>query len=125
MKNLNQQLLNFGYTQNFKDEDYYVNSCNYYAFELINSWPKWEKNFLNIFGEKHSGKTHLASIFLKKSKSKYIDTHSELLYAKGDVVAAVKTIREAIRLDPENSYYKQQIWKFKNVVPESRQTFQN
>ena len=37
MKNLNQQLLNFGYTQNFKDEDYYVSSCNYYAFEFINS----------------------------------------------------------------------------------------
>ena len=56
---------------------------------------------------------------------KYIDTFSELLYAKGDVVAAVKAIREAIRLDPENSYYKQQIWKFKNVAPESLQTLQN
>jgi len=76
MKDLNQQLLNFGHTQNFKDEDYYVSNCNYYAFELINRWPKWEKNFLNIFGEKNSGKTHLASIFLKKSKSKNIDAHS-------------------------------------------------
>ena len=76
MKTLNQQLLNFGYTQNFKDEDYYVSKCNYYAFEIINSWPKWEKNFLNIYGEKNSGKTHLASIFLKKSKSKRIDAYS-------------------------------------------------
>ena len=59
MKNLNQQLLNFGHTQNFKDEDYYVSSCNYYAFELINSWPKWEKNFLNVYGEKNSGKTQI------------------------------------------------------------------
>jgi cytochrome c-type biogenesis protein CcmH/NrfG len=56
------------------------------------------------------------------NSAKYIDTLSELLYAKGDVVAAVKSIREAIRLDPENSYYKQQIWKFQNVAPES---FQN
>jgi tetratricopeptide (TPR) repeat protein/cytoskeletal protein CcmA (bactofilin family) len=46
---------------------------------------------------------------------KYIDTMSELLYAKGNLVEAVKTIREAIRLDPENSYYKQQIWKFRNI----------
>ena len=59
------------------------------------------------------------------NSAKYIDTLSELLYAKGDVVAAVKAIREAIRLDPENSYYKQQIWKFKNVAPQSRQAFQN
>jgi chromosomal replication initiation ATPase DnaA len=33
---------------------------------LINNWPKWEKNFLNISGEKFSGKTHLTNIFLKK-----------------------------------------------------------
>ena len=56
------------------------------------------------------------------NRAKYIDTLSELLYAKGDIVAATESIREAIRLDPENSYYKQQIWKFQNVAPES---FQN
>ena len=33
---------------------------------MINKWPKWEKNFLNISGEKFSGKTHLTNIFLKK-----------------------------------------------------------
>ena len=41
---------------------------NYYTFELINKWPKWEKNFLNISGEKYSGKSHLVNIFLKKFK---------------------------------------------------------
>jgi len=46
---------------------------------------------------------------------KYIDTMSELLYAKGNIIEAVKTIREAIVLDPKNSYYRQQIWKFKNI----------
>ena len=66
MKNLNQLLLNFNYKQNFRDDDFYVGKSNYYAFELINKWPKWEKNFLNISGEKHSGKTHLINIFLKK-----------------------------------------------------------
>ena len=68
MKDLNQLLLNFEYKQNFKDEDFYVSGSNYYAFKLINSWPKWEKNFLNICGEKYSGKSHLANIFLKKFK---------------------------------------------------------
>ena len=68
MRDLNQLLFNFEYKQNFKDEDFYVSSSNYYAFKLINSWPKWEKNFLNIYGEKYSGKTHLTNIFLKKFK---------------------------------------------------------
>ena len=66
MKNLNQLLLDFDYKQNFRDDDFYVGKSNFYTFELINKWPKWEKNFLNICGEKYSGKTHLVNIFLKK-----------------------------------------------------------
>ena len=66
MKNLNQLLLDFDYDQNFKDDDFYVGKSNYYTFELINKWPNWEKNFLNISGEKFSGKTHIVNIFLKK-----------------------------------------------------------
>ena len=76
MKDFNQLLLNFEYKQNFKDEDFYVSNSNYYAFNLINSWPKWEKNFLNICGEKYSGKTHLSNIFLKKFKGIKIDANS-------------------------------------------------
>ena len=66
MKSLNQLLLDFDYDQNFKDDDFYVGKSNFYPFELISKWPKWEKNFLNISGEKFSGKTHLTNIFLKK-----------------------------------------------------------
>ena len=66
MKSLNQLLLDFDYEQNFKDDDFYVGKSNFYPFKLINNWPKWEKNFINISGQKSSGKTHLANIFLKK-----------------------------------------------------------
>jgi chromosomal replication initiation ATPase DnaA len=74
MKSLNQLLLDFDYDQNFRDDDFYVGKSNYYSFELINKWPKWEKNFLNISGEKFSGKTHLANIFLKKFNGIKIDS---------------------------------------------------
>ena len=73
MKSLNQLLLDFDYEQNFKDDDFYVGKSNFYAFEVINKWPKWEKNFLNINGEKFSGKTHLVNIFLKKFNGIKID----------------------------------------------------
>ena len=66
MKSLNQLLLDFDYEQNFREDDFYVGSSNFYPYELINKWPKWEKNFLNINGEKSCGKTHLVNIFLKK-----------------------------------------------------------
>ena len=58
--------MKFHYEQNFKDDDFYVSNSNKYIFSLLNKWPKWEKNFLNISGEKFSGKTHLVNIFLKK-----------------------------------------------------------
>ena len=76
MKDLNQLLLDFEQKQNFKYEDFYVSNSNYYAFKLIDSWPKWEKNFVNICGEKYSGKSHLSNIFLKKSKGVLINAHS-------------------------------------------------
>ena len=66
MKDLNQLILQFDYEQNFKDHDFYVSKNNEFSFKLLNSWPKWEKNFINLIGEKFSGKTHLINIFLKK-----------------------------------------------------------
>ena len=68
MKNLNQLLLNFRHKQNFNYNDFYVSKSNFFAFQLIDNWPKWEKNILNIHGEKFSGKTHLSNIFLSKNK---------------------------------------------------------
>ena len=66
MSRLNQLILKFDYEQNFKDDDFYVSKSNKVIFDLLNDWPKWEKNFLNISGEKFSGKTHLINIFLSK-----------------------------------------------------------
>jgi chromosomal replication initiation ATPase DnaA len=68
MINLNQLILKFDYEQNFKDQDFYVSKSNEYSFKLLSSWPKWEKNFVNLIGEKFSGKTHLINIFLKRFK---------------------------------------------------------
>ena len=69
MNKLNQTLLKFELEQNFTNDDFFVSKCNYFAFSLIESWPKWEKNFINIYGEKFSGKSHLSEIFKKKNKA--------------------------------------------------------
>ena len=75
MNNLNQLLFKFNHKQNFNYDDYFVSKSNFFAFQLIEKWPKWEKNILNIHGEKFSGKTHLVDIFLKKNKGKKIPTN--------------------------------------------------
>ena len=76
MKDFNQQIIKFNYDQNFNNDDFFVSKSNEHIFKLLNNWPKWEKNFLNISGEKLSGKTHLVNLFLKKFKGLNIEAKS-------------------------------------------------
>ncbi len=76
MTDLNQLIIKFDYDQNFKDDDFYVSESNKHTFDLLNRWPKWEKKFLNIIGEKFSGKTHLVNIFIKKFKGIKIEANT-------------------------------------------------
>ena len=73
MTDLSQKILKFDYDKNFKIEDFYISNSNKHILKFFNKWPKWEKNFLNISGEKYSGKTHLTKIFLKKNLGITID----------------------------------------------------
>ena len=73
MSELNQLLLELDHKKNFNEYDYYISKSNYFAFNIIDKWPKWEKRILNITGEKFSGKTHLANIFKSKTKALLIN----------------------------------------------------
>ena len=74
IKNLNQQLLNFDLEPNYAHDDFFVSKSNYFAYNLILNWPRWEKNIINLNGDKFCGKTHLTKIFIKKFKAFKIDT---------------------------------------------------
>ena len=115
MKNLNQLLLEFDFKQNFKDDDFYVGSSNYYTFELINKWPKWDKKFLNIIGEKHSGKTHLINIFLKKFKG--IKISSNLL--NNDNLKKIKTYQNIILEDVDLRINEKLTYTLFNIIDQS------
>ena len=69
MSELNQLLLDFNYKNNFNNHDFYVSKSNFFAYSIIEKWPKWEKRIVNISGEKFSGKSHLANIFKSKTKA--------------------------------------------------------
>ena len=112
MKSLNQLLLDFDYDQNFKDDDFYVGKSNYYTFELINKWPKWEKNFLNISGEKFSGKTHLINIFLKKFNG--IKIESNLL--NDESLKTVKLFQNIILEDLNLDIDEKLIYTLFNII---------
>ena len=67
MNNKNQILFDFKFNKNYLDQDYYLSPSNQNAYNLINCWPKWIKKTINLYGEKFSGKSHLVSIFEKKT----------------------------------------------------------
>ena len=71
-----QKIIKFEYDQNFKKDDFYISNSNQHIVKLIDDWPKWEKNFLNINGDRYSGKTHLINIFLKKFKGIKFEANS-------------------------------------------------
>ena len=67
---MNKQLvLDFPIIKNYLEQDFYVSSSNHEAFKTIDSWPKWIKRTVNIYGPSGSGRSHLSSIFSKKTIS--------------------------------------------------------
>ena len=72
-----QLILKFPSNHAFKKEDFYVSQSNLDAYNLIDSWPKWLKRTVNIFGPTGSGKSHLVSIL--KTKTSYLEVKPENL----------------------------------------------
>ena len=72
-----QLILKFPSHQAYKKEDFYVSPSNQEAYDFINSWPKWVKRTINIFGPSGSGKSHLASML--KSKTSYLQIEAKNL----------------------------------------------
>ena len=66
---MSQLVFKFPFKTQYYAQDYYVSSNNFSAYRLIESWPNWPDKWVNIFGPKGSGKTHLSNI-LKKKNSK-------------------------------------------------------
>ena len=112
MKDLNQLIIKFDYEQNFKDEDFYVGKSNFYPFELINNWPKWEKNFLNISGEKFSGKTHLTNIFLKK----FNGIRVESILLNDENLKAIKPYQNVVLEDLNLDVNEKLIYTLFNII---------
>ena len=112
MKNYNQQIIKFDYERNFKEVDFYVSKSNEHIFLLLNKWPKWEKNFLNIIGEKFSGKTHLSNIFIKKFKGIKLDSSS----LKNDDLIKIKIHENIILEDLDENVDEKLLYSLLNII---------
>tara|TARA_Y100000022_G_scaffold199940_1_gene213708 strand:- start:544 stop:1206 length:663 start_codon:yes stop_codon:yes gene_type:complete len=112
MTDLNQLIIKFDYEKNFKDEDFYVSKSNKNIFNLLNNWPNWEKNFLNIVGDKYSGKTHLMNIFIKKFKG--IKLNAESL--SNEDLTKIKMYENIILEDLSEKINEKLIYSLLNII---------
>ena len=63
---MSQLVFKFPFKTKYYEQDYYVSNNNFSAYRLIESWPNWPDKWVNIYGPKGSGKTHLSNILKKK-----------------------------------------------------------
>ncbi len=66
---MSQLIFKFPFKAVYDEQDYYVSSNNFSAYRLIESWPNWPDKWVNIYGPKGCGKTHLSNILKKKIES--------------------------------------------------------
>jgi len=96
---MSQQLIfNFPFKKTYFSQDFYVSQNNFNAFKLIESWPKWPSRFINIFGPKGCGKTHLANILSSKIGSLIISANK----IDNGVIGKYKT-KECLIIDDFNN----------------------
>ena len=112
MNNKNQILFDFKLNKSYLDQDYYLSSSNQDVYNLINSWPKWIKKTINLYGEKFSGKSHLASIFERKTTC--IRVFSEKFSDK--MIQNFKTKQALIIEDLDKNFSENLLYTVLNII---------
>ncbi len=112
MRDLDQTIIKFDFDKNFKNEDFYLSKSNKHVFDFLNIWPKWENNFVNVIGEKLSGKTHLMNIFLQKNKG--IKFHGKSL--RDDDLKKIKIYENIIIEDLSSDINEKLLYSLFNLI---------
>ena len=115
----NQLILKFSEQRAYKKEDFYVSPSNEEAYDYINSWPKWIKRIVNIFGPSGSGKSHLASIL--KSKTTYLQINSNELSEK--IIFNLKTKESLIIENFDENISEKLLFSLWNTVLQDNKYF--
>ena len=112
MREVDQKLLNFAVNESFNENDYYVSSSNYFAKNIIQTWPKWEKKIINITGEKYCGKTHLSTIFKIKSNALYLYSNK----INNNSIKRIKLYNSIIIEDLDESFDEKLLYSIFNLI---------
>ena len=112
---MNQLIFKFPFKKKYYEQDYYVSNNNFLTYKLIESWPDWPDKWVNIFGPKGCGKTHLSNILKKKF------SNTEILDAKNlndDWLSSLEK-SECLIIDNYNSNIDEKL--FYTILNQSKQ----
>ena len=113
---MSQLVFKFPFKTKYYEQDYYVSSNNFSAYRLLESWPNWPGKWVNIFGPKGCGKTHLSNIFIKKIKAYYIEAKNFKDY---DIIANVEK-QECLIIDNfKNNINENEFYSILNFLKQS------
>ena len=115
MRDTNQTIIKFDYDKNLSNDDFVISKSNKHIFEFLDMWPKWEKNFINIIGEKLSGKTHLTNIFIKKNKGIKIEGKS----LNNDHLKKIKIYENIILENLTSDVDENLLYSFLNLIDQN------
>ena len=76
---MNQFIFELELKKNFNESDFFVNSTNKKAVDLVSLWPDWHNKAAIIYGENKSGKSHLGNIWMQRSDAFLIDLKNKNL----------------------------------------------
>ena len=115
MRDTNQTIIKFDYDKNLSNDDFVISKSKKNIFEFLDMWPKWEKNFINIIGEKLSGKTHLTNIFIKKNKGIKIEGKS----LNNDHLKKIKIYENIILENLTSDVDENLLYSFLNLIDQN------
>ena len=91
-----QEIIQFNEKKIFSKDDYIFDETNKSAFEIINSFPNWQNNLVNLVGPKKSGKSLLLKILEITHSFLYI---SEKSFQKDNLDTIFKSERLILDMD--------------------------
>ena len=112
---MSQLVFKFPFKTKYYEQDFYVSSNNFSAYKLIESWPKWPGKWLNVFGSKGSGKTHLSKILEKKIEKVKILDETEVRYKILDQLSKI----DCLIIENYNNKIEEKL--FYSVLNEAKQ----
>ena len=112
MKDLDQSIIKFDYDENFKTDDFLISKSNMHVMNILGKWPKWERNFLNVSGEKYSGKSHIVSIFLKRFKGIILNSKK----IKNKDIKKIKIYQNIIIEDVDSNIDEKLLFSILNLI---------